>query len=163
MGKSALASSDVQRKLTAILCADVAGYSRLMGENEKATLRALTDYRQVFSVNIEKFRGRIVDAPGDSILAKFGSLVDAVGGVAEIQREQVERNAEMLDDRRMQYRTAPNRSCYGKFEESQVYFISQKGSAYPGSTARGWADDRPVHEAESRCFLHRQDSQQSHA
>ncbi|MEE8434921.1 MAG: hypothetical protein V3S64_09060 [bacterium] len=47
-----MASSDVQRKLTAILCADVVGYSRLMGENERATLRTLTDYRQVFSGNL---------------------------------------------------------------------------------------------------------------
>ena len=71
-----MASSNVQRKLTAILCADVVGYSRLMGENEKATLRILTDYRQVFADYIEKFRGRIVNAPGDSILAEFGSVVD---------------------------------------------------------------------------------------
>ncbi|MEE8397001.1 MAG: hypothetical protein V3S29_13165, partial [bacterium] len=82
----AVASSDVQRKLTAILCADVVGYSRLMGENEKATLRTLTDYRQVFSEYIGKFRGRIVNAPGDSILAEFASVVDAVNGAVEIQR-----------------------------------------------------------------------------
>ena len=68
-----MASSNVQRKLTAILCADVVGYSRLMGENEKATLRILTDYRQVFADYIEKFRGRIVNAPGDSILASSSS------------------------------------------------------------------------------------------
>ncbi len=82
-----MASSDVRRKLTAILCADVVGYSRPMGENESATLRTLTDYRQVFSGTIDNFRGRIVNAPGDSILAGFGGVVDAVEGATEIQRE----------------------------------------------------------------------------
>ncbi len=70
-----MASSDVQRKLTAILCADVVGYSRLMGENEPATVRTLTEYRQVFADYIEKFQGRVVNAPGDSILAEFGRLL----------------------------------------------------------------------------------------
>ncbi len=82
-----MASSEVQRKLTAILCADVVGYSRLMGENEPATLRLLTSFRQVFSEYIEKFRGRIVNAPGDSILAEFASVVGAVEGASEIQRD----------------------------------------------------------------------------
>ncbi len=52
-------------------------YSRLMGENEPATVRTLTEYRQIFFDYVEKFRGRIVNAPGDSILAEFGSVVDA--------------------------------------------------------------------------------------
>ncbi|MCH8077277.1 MAG: hypothetical protein IIC64_15845, partial [SAR324 cluster bacterium] len=103
-----MASSDVQRKLTAIMCADVVGYSRLMGENEKATLRTLTEYRQVFAGYIEKFRGRIVNAPGDSILAEFVSVVDAVEGAAEIQRELAERNAEIVDDRKMLFRIGIN-------------------------------------------------------
>lgn len=103
-----MASSDVQRKLTAILCADVVGYSRLMGENEKATLRALTEYRQVFSDYIEKHHGRVVNAPGDSILAEFASVVDAVEGAAEIQRELAERNAGLLEERRMLFRIGVN-------------------------------------------------------
>ena len=103
-----MASSDVQRKLTAILCTDVVGYSRLMGENEAATLRLLTEYRQVFSDYIEKFRGRIVNAPGDSILAEFGSVVDAVEGAAEIQRELAERNAELVEERKMLFRIGVN-------------------------------------------------------
>ena len=61
-----MASSDVQRKLTAILCADVVGYSRLMGENEKATLRTLTEYRQLFADYIEKFRRGSVSFKRDS-------------------------------------------------------------------------------------------------
>ena len=104
----AVAASDVQRKLTVILVADVVGYSRLMGENEPATVRTLTGYRQIFSDYVEKFRGRIVNAPGDSILAEFASVVDAVEGASEIQRELAERNAELLEERRMQFRIGIN-------------------------------------------------------
>ena len=69
-----MASFDVQRKLTAILCADVVGYSRLMGDDEEATLETLTDYRKVFTSSISKFRGRIVDAKGDALLAEFAAV-----------------------------------------------------------------------------------------
>ncbi len=103
-----MTSTDVQRKLTAILCADVVGYSRLMGENEPATLRLLTDYRQVFSEYITKFRGRIINAPGDSILAEFASVVDAVEGASEIQWELAERNAELVEGRKMLFRIGVN-------------------------------------------------------
>ena len=103
-----MASPDVQRKLTAILCADVVGYSRLMGENEKATVRTLTEYRQVFSDYIERFGGRVVDAKGDTILAEFASVVDAVEGAAEIQRELAERNTERVEERKMLFRIGVN-------------------------------------------------------
>ena len=59
----------VKRKLTAILSADVKGYSRLMGEDEVATIRKLGEYRQVVSGLIKKHRGRVVDSPGDNVLA----------------------------------------------------------------------------------------------
>jgi len=65
----AVASSDIQRKLTAILVSDVVGYSRLMGADEEATIETLTAYRKVFSSYIAQYRGRVVNAPGDSILA----------------------------------------------------------------------------------------------
>ena len=97
-----------QRKLTAILCADVVGYTRLMGQTEAATVRALTEYRQVFADYIAKFRGRIVNAPGDSIMAEFDSVVDAVEGAAEIQRELAERNAEVVEERKMLFRIGVN-------------------------------------------------------
>ncbi len=86
-----MASSDVQRKLTAILCADVAGYSRLMGADEEATIETLTAYRKVFLSQIATHQGRVVDAKGDAILAEFASVVDAVNGAVEIQRELAER------------------------------------------------------------------------
>jgi len=97
-----------QRKLTAILCADVAGYSRLMGDDEEATLETLTAYRKVFISEIKNHRGRVVDAKGDAILAEFASVVDAVNGAVEVQRELAERNAELPDDRRMDFRIGVN-------------------------------------------------------
>ena len=76
-----------QRKLTAILCADVVGYSRLMGADEEATIETLTTYRKVFTSEIKKHRGRVVDAKGDAILAEFASVVDVASSSAPISRE----------------------------------------------------------------------------
>ena len=70
-----MATEDYRRKLTAILSADVKGYSRLMGEDELATIRTLTSYRQVMTSLIEEHHGRVVDSPGDNILAEFPSRV----------------------------------------------------------------------------------------
>jgi adenylate cyclase len=67
----------MERKLTAILCADVHGYSRLMGENEEATLATLTSYRRKIDNLIEQHRGRFVNSAGDSVLAQFASVVEA--------------------------------------------------------------------------------------
>jgi len=67
-----------ERKLAAILSADVEGYSRLMGEDELGTVRALTEYREVISAAVARHGGRVVDSPGDNVLADFVSVVDAV-------------------------------------------------------------------------------------
>jgi adenylate cyclase len=67
-----------KRKLTAILSADVKGYSRLMGEDETETVETLTAYREIIGELIQQHRGRVIDSPGDNILAEFGSVVDAV-------------------------------------------------------------------------------------
>jgi adenylate cyclase len=75
----------VERKLTAILCADVYAYSRLMGEDEEATLRTLSDYRTIIDRLIENHRGRFVNSAGDSALAEFTSVVEAVHCAVEIQ------------------------------------------------------------------------------
>ncbi len=75
----------MERKLTAILSADVEGYSRLMGEDEEATIRTLTYYREQMTHTIQGHRGRVVDSPGDNLLAEFGSVVDAVKCAAIIQ------------------------------------------------------------------------------
>ena len=75
----------MERKITAILSADVEGYSRLMGEDEEATIRTLTYYRQLMATPIQGHRGRVVDSPGDNLLAEFGSVVDAVQCAVVIQ------------------------------------------------------------------------------
>ena len=106
--KSTKGKTSTQRKLTAILCADVAGYSRLMGADEEATIETLTAYRKVFTSRIKKHRGSVVDAKGDAILAEFASVVDAVGSAVEIQRELAEKNAGLPNDRRMDFRIGIN-------------------------------------------------------
>ena len=90
-----------KRKLTAILSADVVGYSRLMRDDEDSTIRTLTNYRSAISNRIQNFRGRVVDATGDDLLAEFTSVVDAVNCAVEIQRELSERNADLPEERKM--------------------------------------------------------------
>jgi class 3 adenylate cyclase len=68
----------MERKLTAILCADVYGYSRLMGADEEATLRTLSSHRKIIDGLIERHHGRFVNSAGDSVLAEFASVVEAV-------------------------------------------------------------------------------------
>ncbi len=103
-----MAPQDFKRKLTAILSADVKGYSRLMGEDEEATVRTITAHRRVISSVIQKYRGRVVDSPGDNILAEFVSVVDAVQSAVEIQEVMRAKNAELPDDRRMEFRIGIN-------------------------------------------------------
>jgi adenylate cyclase len=98
----------MERKLAAILSADVKGYSRLMGDNEEATIRTLTAYREVMSTLIQQHRGRVVDSPGDNLLAEFASAIDAVQGAVAIQRELQAKNAALPDARKMEYRIGIN-------------------------------------------------------
>ena len=95
-----MTSQDFKRKLTAILSADVEGYSLLMREDEEATIRTLTTYRKAITNLIQQYRGRLVDATGDNLLSEFTSVVDTVNCAVEIQRELAERNAELPEDRR---------------------------------------------------------------
>src|SRR5512136_1548481 len=99
---------EVKRKLTAILNADVKGYSRLMGEDEKGTVRTLNAYKELVTGLIQHYHGRVVDAPGDNVLAEFGSVVDAVECAAEIQKELKTRNAELPENRKMEFRIGVN-------------------------------------------------------
>ncbi|NIS71319.1 MAG: tetratricopeptide repeat protein, partial [Proteobacteria bacterium] len=103
-----MAEESFKRKLTAILSADVKGYSRLMRQDEEATVRTLTAYREVIGTIIEKHRGRVVDSPGDNLLAEFVSVVDAVRSAVEIQEELKARNAELPEDRKMEFRIGVN-------------------------------------------------------
>jgi len=104
----AMAAEDFKRKLTAILSADVKGYSRLMGEDEEATVRTITAHRKVITSVIEKYRGRVVDSPGDNLLAEFVSVVDAVQSAVEIQEVIRAKNAELPEERRMEFRIGIN-------------------------------------------------------
>jgi TolB-like protein/class 3 adenylate cyclase/Flp pilus assembly protein TadD len=103
-----MADQGFKRKLTAILSADVEGYSRLMGEDEDATIRTLTSYRELMSTLIQKHRGRVIDSPGDNLLAEFLSVVDAVRCAVEIQEELRVRNAELTENRKMEFRIGIN-------------------------------------------------------
>jgi adenylate cyclase len=94
----------VERKLAAILSADVVGYSRLMAEDEQGTIRTLTDYREQVAVLVRQHRGRVVDSPGDNLLAEFPTALDAVQAAVEIQRVIGARNADLPAERRMEFR-----------------------------------------------------------
>jgi len=103
-----MTTQEVKRKLTAILSADVKGYSRLMGEDEKGTVRTLNTYKEVMTGLIQHHRGRVVDAPGDNVLAEFASVVDAVECAVGIQKELKTRNTELSENRRMEFRIGVN-------------------------------------------------------
>jgi class 3 adenylate cyclase len=98
----------VKRKLAAILSADVKGYSRLMGEDEEWTLRTLKAYKEAMANLIQHHRGQIVGSAGDSLLAEFASVVDAVQCAVEIQRGLKAKNAELPENRRMEFRIGIN-------------------------------------------------------
>jgi adenylate cyclase len=97
-----------KRKLTAILSADVKGYSRLMGTDEEGTLRTLQEYKELMASSIQHHRGRIVGGAGDSVLAEFASVVDAVQCAVEIQQVLRAKNALLPEDRRMDFRIGIN-------------------------------------------------------
>jgi adenylate cyclase len=97
-----------KRKLAAILSADVKGYSRLMGTDEEATLRTLQEYKEVMESSIQHHRGRIVGGAGDSLLAEFASVVDAVQCGVEIQQVLRAKNDLVPEDRRMDFRIGIN-------------------------------------------------------
>ena len=101
-------TQDFKRKLTAVFSADVAGYSRLMGEDESATVMTLEVYKQVMFSLIKQHRGRVIDSPGDNLLAEFASVVDAVQCGVAVQKELQARNAELPENRKMQFRLGIN-------------------------------------------------------
>jgi adenylate cyclase len=115
-----MGTQDFKRRLTAILSADVKGYSRLMGEDEEATVRTITAYRELIASVVQKHRGRVVDSPGDNILAEFASVVDAVRGAVEIQEELRTKNAELPDERKMEFRIGVNLGDV-IYEEERIY------------------------------------------
>ena len=115
-----MVQKELKRKLAAILSADVEGYSRLMETDEAGTIQTLTAYKELMSVMIDRHRGRVVDAPGDNILAEFASVVDAVQCAVEIQRELAHRNRALEDNQRMQFRIGVNLGDVVE-EDSRIY------------------------------------------
>ena len=103
-----MADEGFKRKLTAILSADAVGYSRLMGDDEEATIRTLTEYREIITTQVNQHKGRVVDSPGDNVLAEFPSVVDAVRCAVETQKQIAERNADLPEKRRMLFRIGVN-------------------------------------------------------
>ena len=103
-----MSTQGIKRKLTAILSADVVGYSRLMGEDEEGTVRTLSAYREIMAGLIKQYRGRVVDSPGDNLLAEFASVVDAVQCAVEIQQVLRARNTALPENRRMEFRIGVN-------------------------------------------------------
>ena len=100
-----MAEERVERRLAAILAADMVGYSRLMEADETGTLAALKAHRaQLIDPEIAAHKGRIVKTTGDGLLAEFASIVDAVAGAAAIQRAMAERNKGVPGDRRIEFR-----------------------------------------------------------
>jgi TolB-like protein/class 3 adenylate cyclase/Tfp pilus assembly protein PilF len=103
-----MAEEGFKRKLTAILSADVVGYSRLMGEDEETTVQTLKTYREVMATYIQQHRGRVVDSPGDNLLAEFSSVVDALDCAVKIQHELKAKNSELPEQSKMQFRIGVN-------------------------------------------------------
>ncbi len=104
-----MAEERVQRRLAAILAADVVGYSRLVRADEEGTLATLKDLRaDIIDPRIAEHQGRIVKLMGDGMLAEFPSVVDAVRAAAEVQRAVGERNADRSEDQRIELRVGIN-------------------------------------------------------
>jgi adenylate cyclase len=101
-------AQELKRKLTAILSADVKGYSRLMGEDEEWTVRTLDTFKGVMKTVIPQHRGRVVDSTGDNLLAEFASVVDAVQAAVEIQQVLKAKNSLLPENRRMEFRIGIN-------------------------------------------------------
>jgi adenylate cyclase len=115
-----MADEGFKRKLTAILSADVIGYSRLMRDDEEATVRDIAAHRVLISDIIQQHHGRVVDSPGDNILAEFASVVDAVNGAIKIQDEIKKSNLGIPEDRRMEFRIGINLGDVIE-EEERIY------------------------------------------
>jgi len=115
-----MSADSFKRKLTAILSADVKGYSRLMSQDEESTVKTLRQHRGTISGLVSEHRGRVVDSPGDNILAEFGSVVDAVKCAVRIQESLKAKNAELPETRRMDFRIGVNLGDVIE-EEDRIY------------------------------------------
>ncbi|MCZ6757900.1 MAG: adenylate/guanylate cyclase domain-containing protein, partial [Bacteroidetes bacterium] len=103
-----MATEPLERKLAAILYADVAGYSRLTGEDEEGTHRALSAYLDAITDLIEEHNGKVLHFAGDAVLAEFASVVKALTGAVAIQHDLTARNEDLPDERKLQFRIGIN-------------------------------------------------------
>jgi adenylate cyclase len=115
-----MSTQESKRKLTAILSADVKGYSRLMSHDEEATVKTLKHHRAMISGLVSEHRGRVIDSPGDNILAEFGSVVDGVKCAVKIQGTLKGKNADLPENRRMEFRIGVNLGDVIE-EEGRIY------------------------------------------
>ena len=99
---------DFKRKLTAVFIADVAGYSRLMVDDEAATVKTLEAYKEIIFASIKQHRGLLIDSPGDNLLAEFASVVDAAQCAVAVQKELQARNVTLPENRKMRFRIGIN-------------------------------------------------------
>jgi len=109
-----------KRKLTAILSADVVGYSKMMETDEAWTIQSLEENKKLVSSFIKEHNGRVVDAPGDNLLAEFNSVIDAVECAVKIQNNLNKKNSNLLEERRMHFRIGVNLGDVVE-EEDRIY------------------------------------------
>ena len=120
-GKDPVEQQSEERRLTTILSADVVGYSRLMGADEAGTLAVLKKHRrELFEPKTSQYRGRVVKLMGDGTLMEFGSVVDAVRFAVEVQHAMQERNADIAEERRIEFRIGINIITIDKREHSGI-------------------------------------------
>ncbi|MGD9040497.1 MAG: adenylate/guanylate cyclase domain-containing protein, partial [Desulfobacteraceae bacterium] len=131
-----MATGDVKRKLTAIFSADVEGYSRLMGEDELATIETLTSHKEIMGKLIRQYRGRVVDSTGDNLLAEFASVVDAVQCAVEVQQILSSKNETLPENRRMYFRIGINLGDVVE-EDERIYGDGVNVAARVESLAEG--------------------------
>ena len=112
--------TNVPRRLAAILAADIAGYSALMGADEARTVQDLKEHQAVVLPMIKEHGGRVIDTAGDGILAEFGSVVNAAECAVAIQRTMALRNADVEEARRMRFRIGINQGDV-LFDDTRVY------------------------------------------
>ena len=112
-----MTTPEVKRKLATILSGDVKGYSRLLAKDEDGTVRTLNAYKQVMANLVQQRQGKVIDAPGDNVLAEFPNVVDAVQCAVEIQKELNNRNDELPEHRRMEFRFGINLGEVSEKEE----------------------------------------------
>jgi len=122
----------ITRHLIAILSADVKGYTRLISHDDVGTIRTLTAYKEAMEALIKRHRGRVVDATGDNVLARFDSVLDAVNCAAEMQRDLAEHNAELPDHSRMKVRMGGLRdaSLHGSSVHTEAFLFEAEIQDY---------------------------------